>query len=260
MKKSLIAAVASIALSSGAFAQVTNTFNGNGNTGFGGAVGTSSLQVVSLADGTLNFTWTRGTGNFNDALVLYIDSTSGGFADTLGFNDQADPLRQAISGASGGTTGIDANTRSTVTFNTGFTANYAFAADTGFGGLWTLASGGNNSLIFNTATGFAPTGSATAATYSWSFNASSIGLTANSGESFKFVGTYLNSGNSFRANEALGFNIAGGNPGAGGIGSYPNTIASSEFTFQTIPEPSTYALLGLAATGLGAHVLRRRRR
>ena len=84
MKKSLIAAVASIALSSGAFAKVTNTFNGNGNTGFGGAVGTSSLQVVSLADGTLNFTWTRGTGNFNDALVLYIDSTSGGFADTLG--------------------------------------------------------------------------------------------------------------------------------------------------------------------------------
>lgn len=260
MKKLLLAAVASVALSSGVFAQVTNTFNGNGNTGFGGTVGNSSLQIVSLADGTLNFTWTRGTGNFNDALVLYIDSTAGGFSDTLSFNDQADPLRRAISGASGGSTGIDANTRSTVTFNTGFTANYAFAADTGFGGLWTLASGGDNSLPFAAATGFAPTGSATAATYSWSFNVSSIGLTANSGQSFKFVGTYLNSGNSFRANEALGFSIAGANPGAGGIGSYPNTIATSEFTFQTIPEPSTYALLALSAAALGGYVVRRRRR
>jgi hypothetical protein len=260
MKKLLLAAAASVVVSLGAFAQVTNTFSGNGNTGFGGVVGASSLQVVSLADGTLNFTWTRGTGNFNDALVLYIDSTSGGFANTLSFNDQADTLRQAISGASGGTTGIDANSRSTVTFNTGFTADYAFAANTGFGGLWTLASGGNNSLIFNSATGFAPTGSATAATYSWSLNVSSIGFTANSGESFKFVGTYLNAGNSFRSDEALGFSISGGNPGNGGIGNYPNTIATSEFSFQTIPEPSTYALLGLAATALGAHVIRRRRR
>ena len=260
MKKTLFAAVASIALISGAFAQVTNTFSGNGNTGFGGVVGNSSLQIVSLADGTLNFTWTRGSSDFNDALVLYIDSTSGGFADTLSFNDQGDALRSAISGASGGSTGIDANSRSIVTFNTGFTANYAFAANTGFGGLWTLAAGGNNSLVFNTATGFAPTGSATAATYSWSFNVSSIGLSANSGESFKFVGTYLNAGNSFRANEAIGFTIAGGNPGNGGIGSYPNTIASSEATFQTIPEPSTYALIAMSAVALGGYVVRRRRR
>jgi hypothetical protein len=126
--------------------------------------------------------------------------------------------------------------------------------------LWTLASGGNESLIFNTATGFAPTGNNAAATYTWSFNVSAIGLTANSGESFKFVGTYLNPTDSFRSDEAFGFSISGGNPGAGGIGNYPNTIATSEFSFQTIPEPSTYALLALSAAALGAHVIRRRRR
>lgn len=262
MKKSLIAAVASIALSSGAFAQTSTNqlYNGNGNSGFGGVIGTGTLNISNNDTGNLAFTLTKGAGGFNDAIVLYIDSVSGGFGSTLGFNDQADGLRQAISGASGGTTGLDANTRSIVTFNSGFTANYAIALNQNFAGLWQLNSGGNNSLGFITGANLTPTGTTSSATYSWNINVTDIGFTANSGQIFKFVGTYLNAGNSFRSDEALGFSISGGNPGNGGIGNYPNTVAASEFSFQTVPEPSTYALLGLSAAALGSYVIRRRRR
>jgi len=257
MKKLIL--MSSIAVGSllSASAAVTTTYNGNGNTGFGGPVGTGSLQIQSLADGTLNFTWTRGSGDFNDALVIYIDSVGGGFSDTASFNDQADALRSAISGASQGSIGLDAISRSILTFNAGFTADYAFAANTGFGGLWGLNIGGDNSLNFITTGNLSPTGNASAATYTWNFNVASIGLTPNSGESFKFVATYLNAGNSFRSDETFGFAINGGNPGNGGIDNYPNTTATSEFVFTTIPEPSTHALLGLA---VGFLAWRRKRR
>lgn len=263
MKKILIAAIASIAVCSGVFAQSTTNVSGNGNTGFGGVIGTGSLFISNNASGTLDFVLTKGTASFNDAIVLYIDSISGGFANTASFNDQADPLRSAISGASGGSTGLDANTRSIVAFNTGFQADFAIGLNitpSAFGGLWSLASGGNNSLPFVTGVNLSPNNSATSATYSWSLNVTNLGLSVNSGQSFKFVGTYLNPTNSFRANEAIGFNISGGNPGNGGIGAYPTTTATSEASFTTVPEPSTYALLALSAAAMGGYFVRRRQR
>jgi hypothetical protein len=264
MKKLFLSTITAAAFAVGtqSYAQlITNNYAGNGNTGFGGSVGTGSLQIVNDSLGALNFTFTRGTGDLNDALVFYFDSTGGGFSTTANFNDQADLLRQAISGASGGTNlSGEANSRSIVAFNSGFNADFAIAVATNFAGLWGLANGTNNSLSFITGVGLSPVNNASAASYTWSLNVTNLGLSINSGESFKFIGTYLNGGNSFRANEAFGFAIAGANPGNGVPGSYPSTTAASEFSFTTVPEPSTYALLALSAAGLAGYAARRRAR
>jgi len=77
------------------------TYSGNGNSGFGGPIGLGSLTLTdngTTVSGTVN----KGPNGFNDILVLYIDSTAGGFADTSGFADGADGLRKAISGFDGG--------------------------------------------------------------------------------------------------------------------------------------------------------------
>jgi hypothetical protein len=98
MKKLPTAAVALIALSSSALAQVNTNqlYNGNGNSGFGGVIGTGTLNISNNDTGNLAFTLNKGAGSFNDAIVLYIDSVAGGFGDTLSFNDQADPSARAF--------------------------------------------------------------------------------------------------------------------------------------------------------------------
>src|SRR5438128_9043627 len=108
LKLFLIGASVGLCLSS-----LAATYSGNGNSGFGGPIGLGSLTLTdngTTVSGTIN----KGPNGFNDALVLYVDSTPGGFADTSGFADGADGLRKAISGFDGG-----AN-RSSLTFSSGF--------------------------------------------------------------------------------------------------------------------------------------------
>lgn len=211
-------------------ASYADVYTGNGNTGFGGGIGNGSLELTS--DGTnVAGTFTKGAGGFDNTLVLYLDTTAGGFTDTSTFSDQSDTLRKAISGLNG-------SNRSTVNFAAGFGADFAIAlspTEASFGGLWALASGGDNSLPYVDAVALSPNNNA--GPHTFSFALSDLGLSA--GDSFDFVGTYLNGTNAFRADEAIGAGIASGNPGN------PSSItfSNSESFAVAVPEPASLALL-----------------
>jgi hypothetical protein len=213
--------------------------SGNGATGFGGTVGNGTINFTN--DGTtLNATFTRGGGNLNDAVVLYIDSVAGGFNNTSSFTDFGDPLRTAITGNSG----------SVANFVSGFSADYAIAFDQGFGGLWQLVSGGSHNFI--SSVGLSPTDNPSSATHAFSVNMSSFGI--NPGDSFRLVGTYIAT-SGFRSNEAFGdIGNVPSNPG----NSSPITFTNS-FMITAVPEPNAIALVGLCGLVVAGCTQRRRK-
>ena len=225
---------------------VFESFAGNQNTSFGGAVGTGSLQVVNDSLGAINFTYTRGTSNFDNAIVIYIDSQSGGATSTSGFNDTADGLRRAISG-------LDGTNRSTLNFAAGFGADYAIALNNSFAGLWSLSNPA--SFPFQVSAGLLPnSASQTETSYSFGITAADIGLTANSGGSFSFFSTYI-SETAYRSAETFGASYTG-SPAAG----WNSFDAAGSNTFTLVPEPTTCGFLTAAAVALAARVARRRTR
>ncbi|MBX3427199.1 MAG: hypothetical protein KF688_16090 [Pirellulales bacterium] len=206
-------------------------YSGNGNSGFGGTVGGSSLVITD--DGVnVYFSFSRGGGNLNDALVLYLDTTAGGFSSTSSFTDSGDGLRNAISG-----TNNSGGTRTTVNFATGMTADYAIAFDAGFGGLWSLTSGGSHGFV--NSVGLSPTGNSGASTHTFSTSMASIGLVP--GGAMRFVGTYIST-TAWRSDEAYGAGVGVGNPGDSG------TISFTNFhTYTAVPEASSFLFAGAIA-------------
>jgi hypothetical protein len=248
MKKILLSTfvAATFAVGSANAQLVTNNYAGNGNTGFGGAVGTGSLQIVNDNLGALNFTYTRGSSDFNNAIVIYFDSISGGATSTSGFTDTGDGLRKAMSG-------LDGANRSTLNFAGGFGADYAIALNNGFAGVWSLSDPAN--FPFVTSASLLPSpATQTETAYTFSLNVSNIGLTPGSGQSFSFFTTYI-SETAFRSTETFGAGFTG-SPAQG----YNTFDAAGNNSFTTVPEPSTYALLGLGALALGGYMARRRAR
>ncbi len=175
-------------------------YHGNGDTGFGGAIGNGTLTLSD--DGTnISGTLTAG-GSMNDVLVLYIQTGTGGFTNTSGFNDQGDACRQAISG-------VSASGRSMLTFASGFQPDYAIAlapAAAGTGGLWQLANGGNNSLVYLTNVNLAPLNNS--GPYTFSFPAALIGMIPGVRSTFQVFGTYVRTDGS-RSTEAIAGNLTG---------------------------------------------------
>lgn len=201
--------VLGLLMSSTLLAQVS--YNGNGNSGFGGPLGGGSFSI-SHTGTTVTVTMTRGGGNFNDYMVMYIaNGSTGRSVIGTGVRDFNDAHRRAISNVGSGN----------LTFPAGFEATHAIAINTGFGGLWSIPSTGsigNGGLSFVSSVGNPSSASFT--TFNFSFDWTSIGLTSS--DQFKFVATYGNpndGGNTvmFSSNEAIGGGITGGNPGSGAM-------------------------------------------
>jgi hypothetical protein len=247
MMKKLATGFAALALLASTALAQTVTFNGNGATGFGGPAGLGSL-TFNMTGTTVNVTFTNGRTpgeGFNNLLVIYIDSRAGGFTDTSAFTDSTDPHRRGISG-------FDNGNRALLTFSGGFAADYAIALNSSFAGLWELDD--TALFAFRGDLGISPGGgNNNAATYSFSFDLSQIGLGA--GDTFNIVTTYLDPNSPWRSNEAIGHGLSGTPVDEFGNFGRNDALATG---FATVPEPSTVSLLVGAALLAGWRLRRRR--
>lgn len=240
MKRILIAVVAIIVWPTLAHAAI---YPGNGATGFGGAVGTGSVSITDSAGG-MTITLNRGAGLLNDDLVLYFDTQPGGFVNNSTFADNADGGRTAISGANNG------NPSQTLV-NLPFGADFAIGIQNGFIGAFGLASGGNGSLNFL----FGQPQSGNNSDPNYSINISPLqmlqmGLTANSGQTFQFVGSYIST-SAYRSNETIGASITVPGDGAGNAGfANPQTFTQALSYRLAVPEPASISLLLLGVLGM----------
>ena len=257
MKKSLIAAVASIALSSGAFAQ-TNAFDFGANYGGGGEPGWTNnanagfgfgpWTIVNNNNGSSIFAG-NFIGNPADAGVSGMSAESFGlYANPAGsgaFVNAFRPLNKAL------------QVGETFSFqwginwdgNNGEFGNKGFNLNVGGTQVVNVNNGGNQDIQFNsisTGMGFGTQ------VMTWSFtytNATTLFVSANDRDGTGTFSTNITIAGGISSFELYASDMAG------------DTQRQPYFNdFQVVPEPSTYALLALSGIAFGGYMIRRRRR
>ena len=222
-------------------------YSGNGDTSFSGVVGKGSLSLTDNGT-TVSGNFTKGPSDFNDILVLFIDSKTGGFTTTSGFTDSGSRLTRGISGIDG------TGNRAIANFASGFTADYAIALRPRSAAdpeqLFQLVNSGSLTRIGSVSLN--PVGTAASSSYTFSFNWSDIGVTPGAGATFKFESTYI-SDTGFRSLES--FESLTGFTGW-------DTISFNAFDtyISAVPEMTNPALAIFGGIVLGTGVLGRARR
>ena len=209
------------------FSQTVNTYDGNGNEQFGGAIGKGKLSIKETPD-SVYFTLTRGPGLFDSLLVFYLDAQPGGISSTAGLSGRGDKYLSAAAGEN------PATGRATLNFPPDFLPDASIVLDKDGGKFFFFLPIGPYTLIQEVKTfTVEPSGTNSAPKYTQKFAKADVGLTGNL--NFKFIGTYIGQSAS-RSNEAFGdpFNNYGRSTQTS---SYSTYNVTSFYTFATAVLP-----------------------